>query len=74
MPIKLLAKRKQLDFLNDVADKLSKVSKEIRTVQNDKDLSPAEKRDRLNILTQQRNDISRQGQAEYKEKFSEGVG
>ena len=56
------SKEKQYDFLNNVSSEISGISKEIRAVQNDKDMKPKEKRAKINELSQKRNDVARAAQ------------
>lgn len=59
----------KLDFLNKTSEKINDISKEIRAIQNDENLTSTEKRDNINILSKKRNDIARTAQNEYKGKW-----
>lgn len=60
----------QYQFLSDVTEKVSKLSENIRTIQNNKLLSPQDKRDKINVLADKRNELARKYMEQYKEKYN----
>ena len=61
------SKEAQFKFLNNASDEISAISKEIRLIQNDKDMTPKEKREKINMLSQKRNDVAREAQEKHKQ-------
>ena len=59
-------REKQYKFLYNTSKQVSAVSKEIRIIQNNKTMSPQDKRTQINELSQKRNDIARVLQEQYK--------
>jgi hypothetical protein len=55
--------------VSKLADRVSEISKEIRDIQNSKTLSSDDKRDKINKLSQLRNQIARQGMENYKKVY-----
>jgi hypothetical protein len=61
-------KEKELKYLNAVKSEISKLSKEIRRIQNDPKLSPEKKREKLNMLMRKRNDLAIKAVENYKRR------
>lgn len=61
-------KQRQLDYLETVAKQIGDISSEIRKVQNSNNLTAIEKRDKINVLSEKRNNITRAAQEQYKSR------
>jgi hypothetical protein len=53
-------------YMNKIAKEIGGISKEIREIQNDQKLTAVQKRDKINVLADERNRIAREAQAYYK--------
>jgi len=60
--------QERLDYLSDVTEEIGKISKEIRQATNSKELTPKEKQDIINKLSEERNNLSRLAYTNYKSK------
>jgi hypothetical protein len=59
-------KQKQLKYLETVISQIGDISTEIRKIQNSNNLTSTEKRDKINVLSEKRNNIARDAQSQYK--------
>jgi hypothetical protein len=60
-------KESQYKFLYNASKQIGAISKDIREIQNDKAMTPEQKRIKINELSQKRNDVARDIQKRYKE-------